>query len=89
MKAWLDLSQRKEKGELIDSKDIKKHKNDILRLSASFEKDTYLTVLGQVKADAELFVEKVKDDPVDLKNLDIRNISYEELLDIIVSCYGL
>lgn len=67
MKAWLDLSERKEKGESIDSKSIKKHKNDILRLITSFEKD----------------------DPVELKNLDIRNISYEELLDIIVSCYGI
>jgi len=89
MKAWLDLSARKENGELIDSKNIKKHKNDILRLSASFEKDTHLSVSGQVKADAELFLEKIKNDSVDLKNLDIRNITYEELLGIIVSCYGL
>lgn len=32
MRAWLDLTARKNDGETIDSKDIKKHKNDILRL---------------------------------------------------------
>jgi len=89
MKAWLDLTERKENGELIDSKNIKKHKNDILRLSTSFEKDTHLSVSGQVKADAELFMEKIKNDPVDLRNLDIRNITYKEILDIIALCYGL
>ena len=89
MKAWLDLSERKENGELIDSKTIRKHKNDILRLSASFDKDMHLRVLGQVKADAELFMEKIKNDSIDLKNLDIRNVTYEELLNIIATCYGL
>lgn len=89
MKAWLDLSERKENGEAIDSKNIKKHKNDILRLSASFEKDSHLNVSGQVKADAEFFLEKIKDDPVNLKNLDIRNVTYEEVLEVIRLCYGL
>ena len=33
IKAWLDLSNRKSQGENIDTSDIKKHKNDIFRLS--------------------------------------------------------
>ena len=33
VKAWLDLSGRKASGEQVDSKDIRKHKNDIIRLS--------------------------------------------------------
>ena len=33
-KAWIDLKQRAEQGELIDSRNIKKHKNDILRISS-------------------------------------------------------
>jgi len=32
-KAWLDLTQRKANGEEIDSKKIKKHKNDVIRLT--------------------------------------------------------
>ena len=29
-KAWLDLTERKANGEHVDSRDIKKHKNDVL-----------------------------------------------------------
>ena len=32
-KAWLDLKERKLNGEQVDSKNIKKHKNDVFRLS--------------------------------------------------------
>ena len=31
-KAWLDLNERKENGGSVDSKNIKKHKNDVFRL---------------------------------------------------------
>lgn len=31
-RAWLDLTERKAKGEAIDSKDIRKHRNDVIRL---------------------------------------------------------
>jgi len=34
IKAWLDLSERKASGGQVDSKNIKKHKNDVIRLSA-------------------------------------------------------
>ena len=33
-KAWIDLKQRAKQGEPIDSRNIKKHKNDILRISS-------------------------------------------------------
>jgi len=32
IRAWLDLGNRKQSGDLVDEKDIRKHKNDILRL---------------------------------------------------------
>lgn len=34
-KAWLDLSERLQKGEQVDSRDIKKHRSDIFRLAAT------------------------------------------------------
>lgn len=33
-KAWMDLRERKAAGERVDSKDIRKHRNDIARLAA-------------------------------------------------------
>ena len=33
VKAWLDLAKRKAHGEQVDSKDIRKHRNAVLRLT--------------------------------------------------------
>ncbi|MFO7887668.1 MAG: hypothetical protein R6U59_05055, partial [Eubacteriales bacterium] len=35
IKAWLDMKKRRENGEHVDSKNIKKHKNDVFRLLAN------------------------------------------------------
>lgn len=87
IKAWLDLSARKENGETIDSKNIKKHKNDIFRLSASIEKESQIQVTGNVRQDTELFIAKCKEEPVNLFNLGIKNTTFDELLDVLETCY--
>lgn len=89
MKAWLDLSHRKISGEKIDSKDIKKHKNDIFRLISNIDKDIRLPISGQIRSDAELFLKMVNSEPIDLKNLNIKNVTYTELLDTIATCYDI
>lgn len=73
IKAWLDLSERKQKGENIDSDDIKKHKNDIFRLSGIILNPTPMDLPAEVKADVEQFCEKIVSEDVDLKNLHIKN----------------
>ncbi|MBS6194041.1 MAG: hypothetical protein KH828_00490 [Clostridiales bacterium] len=89
MKAWLDLTNRKNTGERIDSKDIRKHKNDIFRLAGNLDRDDRIFISGQIRKDVEKFIESVKNDSVDLKNLGIRNATYSELLGMIAECYGL
>ena len=89
VKAWLDLSERKEKGEHIDSKNIKKHKNDILRLGASLEKGSTFSVAGRVREDVEIFINKIEKEPIDPRSLDIRNVTFDEILDSIKICYGI
>lgn len=89
IKAWLDLSDRKAKGENIDSKNIKKHKNDVLRLAANLEPDKRLEVTGQVKLDAIRFLERVISEPIDVKALDIRGFSFEEIIDRVREYYEL
>ena len=89
VKAWLDLSERKEKGEHIDSKNIKKHKNDILRLGASLEKGSTFSVAGRVREDVEIFINKIEKEPIDPRSLDIRNATFDEILDSMKICYGI
>ena len=89
MKAWLDLSERKRNGESIDSKNIKKHKNDVLRLAAVIDPETRLSIDGQVKRDVQQYITEVENDLADLKTLGIPGVNYQDLLNRLKSCYGL
>lgn len=89
MKAWLDLSERKNAREQIDSKDIRKYKNDVFRLVASVDVGTRLAISGQIEKDTRRFLDSVRHEPVDVNNLGIRNATYEELVEVIMNCYGL
>lgn len=71
IKAWLDLSQRKNSGEAIDSKHIRKHKNDVFRLSALLDPNTKIVVTPSVNLDLQRFIKCMREEAVDLKQLGI------------------
>lgn len=87
MKVWLDLNERKSNGEKIDNKNIKKHKNDILRLAANIESDSFVEVAGKVRTDVLQFLKSVETEKVNVINLGIRNSSFAELLERMKICY--
>jgi hypothetical protein len=58
-KAWLDLTQRKAKGGQIDSKNIRKHLNDIIRLSALLSPDIKMVLPNTVAGDMARFLTEV------------------------------
>ena len=67
-KVFLDLSERKSKGEHVDSRDIKKHKNDILTISMEFVLEKTGVLPENVHMDMKSFIEKLNNEPFD-KNL--------------------
>ena len=89
MKAWLDLSERKQNGESVDSKNIKKHKNDVLRLAAVIDPETRLSIDGQVKKDVLQYITEAENDPIDSKTLGLTGVNYQDLINRLKSCYGL
>ena len=58
-KAWLELTERKANGRQVDSKDIRKHKNDVLRLSALLLPDVILALPDTVMNDMRAFLTEV------------------------------
>lgn len=74
-KAWLDLKRRKEAGEQVDSKNIRKHKNDIFRLSVLLGAEDRIHILPIVNHDMMEFIEAMRGEDVDLKQLGIMNRS--------------
>jgi hypothetical protein len=56
-RAWLDLTNRRELGEPVKSVDIKKHRNDIFRLSFLLAGDSRLDVPRRVREDLYRFLD--------------------------------
>lgn len=83
IKAWLDLKGRKEAGEDVDTKNIKKHKNDVFRLLASVSLTSRIKSSQDIQNDVVKFIEQIKEDKPDLKNLDIKKTSFDEMLEIL------
>ena len=72
-KAWLDLTARKAAGEPVDSKHIRKHKNDVFRLSGLLTAELTVNTADTIKADLTDFCSAMENEDVDLKALGIRD----------------
>ena len=59
-KAWMDLTDRKAAGEHVDSKNIKKHKNDVFRLTELIDPTVKTAAPQGVYADIQEFVQRMK-----------------------------
>ncbi|MDO5044945.1 MAG: hypothetical protein Q4E22_06600 [Coriobacteriia bacterium] len=88
-KAWLDLSERKSNGEKIDSKNIKKHKNDVFRLAQLLTADTQQIISAEIIDDMRIFLSKIEKEDIDLKSIGIRNTDKSTIIDLLYTCYGL
>ncbi len=86
-KAWIDLTERKARGESVDSKNIRKHRNDVFRLTELINPDVRIETPDAVKKDFEHFIELMKNEPVDLKQLKITGRSKAVILEELRSMY--
>ena len=90
IRAWLDLSECRKADERIDSKDIKKHRNDLFRLFQVIELSESMTLLGSVKEDMRKGLDQLlKEESLDLKSLGIKKRSVKEVVEMLRTKYGL
>ncbi|MGE3839068.1 MAG: hypothetical protein AB7G40_14330 [Hyphomonadaceae bacterium] len=87
-RAFLDLSDRKAKGEQVDSDDIKKHRNDVFRLVQLLPTTGELVLPEAIKADLRRFTEAVKSAPVDPKSFGVP-LTKAEGMEILNRFYAL
>ena len=87
-KAWLDLKARKENGEHVDSKSIKKHKNDVFRLAQLITYNTREVISGEIAEDMKEFLSCMEKEDIDLKALGIKGIDKSTIIQILRQCYG-
>ena len=79
-RAWLDLTERERRGEKIDSKKIKKHKNDVFRLYQILDPASDPVAPEAVKKDIREFISRMRSEEVDLKSLGIRTGTRDGIL---------
>ena len=88
-KAWLDLTARKANGEAVDSKNIKKHKNDVFRLGQLLTAESRQILGEEIAADMKCFLDKMEQETVDLKALGVRGFSQKSIIELMRNCYGI
>ena len=87
--AWLDLGDRKAKGEKVDSRDIRKHAIDVLRLSQLLAPEVRIPVVAKISEDLNRFLDGIQaDQSIDPKSIKINN-SVAEIVERIAQSYQL
>lgn len=85
-KAWLDLTARKANGENVDSKNIRKHKNDVFRLSELLTPGTLITINQPIWNDLQAFFTAMQTEQVDTKQLGLTR-KKDEILAALIEQY--
>lgn len=88
-KAYLDLSTRKGAGEPVDSKDVRKHRNDVFRLLQLLVAGDRVELPDVLEKDMRAFVAAIEADET-FKPADIQvRVEKGEALDRLSQAYGL
>lgn len=88
-KAYLDLKARKEAGENVDTKDIKKHKHDILRITAELMLDKVNGLPESVHKDIEGFIDDLEQEPLDQNSLKTYGLKNDEVVAMLKRVFGM
>ncbi|MBQ5564540.1 MAG: hypothetical protein IIT39_14300 [Clostridia bacterium] len=88
VKAWLDLQNKKEQNIPIDSKNIRKHRNDVLRIVSELALSP-VKLPNKVKEDMKIFIEQFSVTDTELKNLKLSNIHSSEIIQLLKNIYGI
>ena len=86
VKAWLDLNERNQHGEHVDSRDLKKHRNDIIRMTAELRLER-CELSDEVKVDMARFIENMDLSDQEIRNLKLRGVKAEEIRRLLINTY--
>lgn len=92
-RAFLSNKARKEAGYKVQEVDIVKHKNDILKLTAILNPEGKIEVPSIIKEDLLAYIEYIKNEPPDtkqiLKQQGMGNISLDQIIQQLINTFSL
>ena len=86
-RAWLDLTARRNAGEHVDSKDIKKHRGDICRLSQMISRDARVALPQGIRGDVSKFIVAALSDGPEPDAYRVPGMTLVELAEFLRSVY--
>ena len=88
-RAFLDLTERVQRGEKIDGKNIRKHRNDVFRLLQLLPADANIEVAEPIRSDLRRFTDLIEcDDTIDPRAFKVQ-MTRAEGIALVRSAYGL
>ena len=87
MYAWLDLKDRKIRGEHVNERDLKKHKYDVFRLLQIADRSQPVAGSGQVRANTARFLEEIAEENIPFAQLGLP-FDMNEALGYLKELYG-
>lgn len=85
--AWLNLSARRQDGVQVDSKNIRKHRNDVLLLSGQLT-DEPIELPARIKNDMRAFLLRLAEEEFDLRAIGLRGVLGDHI-ERLSSSFGL
>jgi hypothetical protein len=86
-RAWMDLTKRRDEGESVDRKDIKKHRNDVFRLYGIIDPGFAAEIPETIRQDMNAFITRMEAESIDFKQLGFRNARQEGVLETLRRIY--
>lgn len=87
-KAWLDLNEKIAQGVHVDSRDIKKHRNDIIRMASEMVLEK-CSLSNEVRTDMLKFIENLHVTETELKNLRITGVHETDIIKTLEQTFDL
>lgn len=89
-RAHIDLMGRKMKGEKIDDRDIRKHKNDVIRLFQLLSPDKRMRLPFSIQKDFIAFLDNIENgSPIDCKSLGLKHSNVNIINETLRKIYEL
>ena len=87
MYAWLDLKERKQNGEHVNERDLKKHKYDVFRLLQIIDRSIMVDAPGLVKENIARFMREIVLEDIPFAQLGLP-FEMDEALGMLHGLYG-
>jgi hypothetical protein len=78
--AWLDLTARQARGEAVDNKDVRKHANDVIRLSQLLTPDLRVPLAARIADDLNRFLDGLAAD----RSFDPQSLKTASTIEVII-----